>query len=107
MESLNHIQQSSKLSESPSPSSAFDSSPVNVELTLGNSTSESIETDNGRLPDIIAETKIYNNNGQLRGETYFSISIQVFIPFLIAGFGMVFAGLVLDKIQVSATFFYS
>ncbi|XP_031335370.1 solute carrier family 41 member 1-like isoform X3 [Photinus pyralis] len=32
-------------------------------------------------------------------ETYFSVAIQVFIPFLIAGFGMVFAGLVLDRIQ--------
>lgn len=34
-------------------------------------------------------------------ETYFSIAVQVFIPFLIAGFGMVGAGLVLDIVQVS------
>lgn len=32
-------------------------------------------------------------------ETYLTISVQVFIPFLIAGFGMVFAGLALDRIQ--------
>lgn len=32
-------------------------------------------------------------------ETYLTISVQVFIPFLIAGLGMVGAGLALDKIQ--------
>ncbi|CAG9759806.1 unnamed protein product [Ceutorhynchus assimilis] len=55
------------------------------------------ENENGRLPDIVVEANICND--AQTEETYFSIAIQVFIPFLIAGFGMVFAGLVLDKIQ--------
>lgn len=33
-------------------------------------------------------------------ENFLSISLQVFIPFLVAGFGMVGAGLVLDVVQV-------
>jgi hypothetical protein len=33
-------------------------------------------------------------------ENVWSISIQVFIPFLVAGLGMVGAGLVLDVVQV-------
>ncbi|KAK7868760.1 hypothetical protein R5R35_002555 [Gryllus longicercus] len=58
------------------------------------------ESETMRLPDVVVETKMLagpkesNNN-----ETYFSIAIQVFIPFLIAGFGMVGAGLVLDIVQ--------
>ena len=35
-----------------------------------------------------------------RKETMWHIAIQVFIPFLIAGFGMMAAGLLLDKVQV-------
>jgi solute carrier family 41 len=35
-------------------------------------------------------------------ENVWSISIQVFIPFLVAGLGMVGAGLVLDIVQVIA-----
>ena len=34
-------------------------------------------------------------------ETFWTISVQVFFPFLIAGLGMVGAGLVLDIVQVS------
>ena len=41
-----------------------------------------------------AETKV------LVQESFWSISVQVFIPFLIAGMGMVGAGLVLDIVQV-------
>ena len=33
-------------------------------------------------------------------ETAFSIAIQVFFPYLVAGFGMVGAGIVLDAVQV-------
>ena len=36
-----------------------------------------------------------------RKETMWHIAIQVFIPFLIAGFGMMTAGLLLDKVQVN------
>lgn len=35
-----------------------------------------------------------------RKETMWHVAIQVFIPFLIAGFGMMAAGLLLDKVQV-------
>lgn len=35
-----------------------------------------------------------------RKETLWHVAIQVFIPFLIAGFGMMAAGLLLDSVQV-------
>lgn len=57
-------------------------------------------TDSGRLPDVVAESKIYGVNGDEPLESYLAITIQVFIPFLIAGLGMVGAGLVLDLVQV-------
>ncbi|XP_050480885.1 solute carrier family 41 member 1-like [Bombus huntii] len=56
-------------------------------------------TDSGRLPDVVAESKIYGVNGDEPLESYLAITIQVFIPFLIAGLGMVGAGLVLDLVQ--------
>lgn len=101
MGSVNHVQPSFK-SDTPSPSSGFDTGPaaVNMEITLVNSPEENADNDNGRLPDVVVETKIYNEEkGQIQ-ETYLTIAVQVFIPFLIAGFGMVFAGLALDRIQV-------
>lgn len=58
------------------------------------------DPDSGRLPDVVAETRILAAVDHPDNETYFSIAIQVFIPFLIAGFGMVGAGLVLDNVQV-------
>lgn len=63
--------------------------------------------DGGRLPDVVAESKIYDvadENEPL--ESYLAITIQVFIPFLIAGLGMVGAGLVLDLVQVRTKFTY-
>lgn len=83
-----------------------------VELTLVDALEGVADSEGGkRLPDVVVETKILPGNGiahdgpiQLQDppneETYFSIAIQVFIPFLIAGFGMVGAGLVLDVVQV-------
>ena len=59
------------------------------------------EVEKGRLPDVVVETKILGSPDAHHSETYLSIAIQVFIPFLIAGFGMVGAGLVLDVVQVS------
>lgn len=56
--------------------------------------------DGGRLPDVVAESKIYGVNEDEPLESYLAITIQVFIPFLIAGLGMVGAGLVLDLVQV-------
>lgn len=85
-----------------------------VELTLVDALEGVADSEGGgkRLPDVVVETKILPGNGiahdspiQLQDppdeETYFSIAIQVFIPFLIAGFGMVGAGLVLDVVQAS------
>ncbi|XP_076237769.1 solute carrier family 41 member 1 isoform X3 [Calliopsis andreniformis] len=56
-------------------------------------------TDSGRLPDVVAESKIYGIAEDEPLESYLAITIQVFIPFLIAGLGMVGAGLVLDLVQ--------
>ncbi|XP_049822008.1 solute carrier family 41 member 1-like isoform X2 [Aethina tumida] len=98
---INNVQYLQTNSESPCPSSAFGSNQaVDMEITLVNTspTQENSDNDNGKLPDVVVEATICNNEDQIQ-ETYFSIAIQVFIPFLIAGFGMVFAGLVLDKIQ--------
>lgn len=53
-----------------------------------------------RLPDLVAESKIYDES-QEPLESYLAITLQVSIPFLIAGLGMVGAGLVLDLVQVS------
>lgn len=84
--------------EAPSPTSALEEAdPVDMEITIANIHNNS-DNDNGRLPDVVVENKIFEDN-QIQ-ETYLSIAIQVFIPFLIAGFGMVFAGLVFDKIRV-------
>ncbi|EZA49967.1 Solute carrier family 41 member [Ooceraea biroi] len=56
--------------------------------------------DGGRLPDVVAESKIYGMTDEDEPlESYLAITIQVFIPFLIAGLGMVGAGLVLDLVQ--------
>lgn len=58
------------------------------------------DSENGRLPDIVVETKILAADAVSNtSESYLSITIQVFIPFLIAGFGTVGAGLVLDVVQ--------
>jgi len=61
--------------------------------------------DGGRLPDVVAESKIYGVTEEDEPlESYLAITIQVFIPFLIAGLGMVGAGLVLDLVQVRIFF---
>ncbi|XP_051157276.1 solute carrier family 41 member 1-like isoform X1 [Leptopilina boulardi] len=52
----------------------------------------------GRLPDLVAESRLYGVDEEPT-ESYLAITIQVFIPFLIAGLGMVGAGLVLDLVQ--------
>lgn len=106
MDNLNHYQSSSNPDDTPSPSSAFDTSVLvnDMELTLINDNCENCENDNGILPDVVVEAKICDEEEEVSGqiqETYLSIAVQVFIPFLIAGFGMVCAGLVLDRyIQV-------
>lgn len=82
--------------------SAFENTNAAIEMILVNASLETVavENDNSRLPDVVVETKLYETDNIQTTETYFSIAIQVFIPFLIAGFGMVGAGLVLDLVQV-------
>ncbi|XP_046406786.1 solute carrier family 41 member 1-like isoform X2 [Ischnura elegans] len=63
-----------------------------VELTLVE------DPENGVLPDVVAETQMLESSIETE-ETHWTIAIQVFIPFLIAGFGMVGAGLVLGHVQ--------
>ncbi|XP_046984905.1 solute carrier family 41 member 1-like [Schistocerca americana] len=58
------------------------------------------EPENGQLPDVVVEASMLAPPAEPpQSETYLSIAIQVFIPFLIAGLGMVGAGLVLDAVQ--------
>ncbi|CAG5093702.1 Similar to SLC41A1: Solute carrier family 41 member 1 (Pongo abelii) [Cotesia congregata] len=56
-------------------------------------------TEGGRLPDVVAESRFRDDSGEEQLESYLAITIQVFIPFLVAGLGMVGAGLVLDLVQ--------
>jgi hypothetical protein len=43
---------------------------------------------------------------QRKDESYRAMAVQVFIPFLVAGLGMVGAGLVLDIVQVPIVEFH-
>ncbi|XP_050519524.1 solute carrier family 41 member 1-like [Diabrotica virgifera virgifera] len=83
--------------ESPSQSNVLKSSPSLDMKKISSNSLDNVDNENGVLPDVVA-TKIFKQGEQFE-ESYLSTAIQVFIPFLIAGFGMVFAGLVLDKIQ--------
>lgn len=83
---------------------------INGQATA-NSTEDCLEVtifdegvDGGRLPDVVAESKLYGVTDEEPLESYLAITIQVFIPFLIAGLGMVGAGLVLDLVQVWTEF---
>lgn len=60
----------------------------------------------GKLPDVVVVGNHAYDHIDEPKETYLKTAIQVFIPFLIAGKGMVGAGLVLDIVQVSL-FFHS
>lgn len=96
MAKVNNVH-SPNITRSVSPSNAYGNS-TSIEINLINTHTENAETENGKLPDVVAETK-KTKRGEEFQETYFTIAVEVFIPFLIAGLGMVFAGLVLDKIQ--------
>lgn len=84
----------------------------NMELEI-NSEDESDENERSdirRLIPVNSESVIFSSGKRdiQRGETenaddesVWSISIQMFIPFLLAGFGMVAASLLLDVVQVS------
>ena len=49
-------------------------------------------------PETVKESSVIQEPGE---ESFWLITFQVFFPFLIAGLGMVGAGLVLDIVQVS------
>ena len=49
---------------------------------------------------LLSESRDAEHKVEPRKETIWHVGIQVFIPFLIAGFGMMGAGLLLDKVQV-------
>ncbi|KAH1029761.1 solute carrier family 41 member 1 isoform X2 [Dendroctonus ponderosae] len=94
MASSNHIQ-TPNCPKSSEPNCGLEHSTIEmVVATIAES--ENNENDNGKIPVKVAEEIVKDVQAE---ETFFSIAIQVFIPFLIAGFGMVFAGLVLDRIQ--------
>jgi hypothetical protein len=64
------------------------------------------DANGGRLPDVVAETTMLADpmeEVQRKDESYRAMAIQVFIPFLVAGLGMVGAGLVLDLVQVKTS----
>lgn len=86
----------------------------NMELEIS-SEDESDDSENGDIqrliPSAVNSDSIIYSSGKRdsqRGEvtnaddeSVWSISIQMFIPFLLAGFGMVAASLLLDVVQVS------
>lgn len=83
----------------------------NMELEI-NSEDESDENEKGDIQRLIpsdSESVVFssgkkdNQRNEVENaddETVWSISIQMFIPFLLAGFGMVAASLLLDVVQV-------
>lgn len=50
-----------------------------------------------------ADVDTSEDTGDIREETWFEIALQVFFPYIVAGFGTVGAGMVLDVIQVRKT----
>lgn len=78
-------------------SKTFDSNELRVWEYENDGLSNENESHQSLLEEqvIVTETK----------ETMLSVALQVFVPFLIAGFGTVGAGLVLDIVQASILFF--
>ncbi|XP_044741589.1 solute carrier family 41 member 1-like isoform X2 [Chrysoperla carnea] len=69
-----------------------------VERDLILASEDEVPSSAKKLPDIVVESQMCDNLDENK-ETYLKTAIQVFIPFLIAGKGMVGAGLVLDIVQ--------
>lgn len=65
-----------------------------IQRLIPSSNNESINYNGGKRDNQRNETENVDD------ENVWSISIQMFIPFLLAGFGMVAASLVLDVVQV-------
>ena len=78
-----------------------DSSPRSVEIMerVTILTNHNEEEDSGISETSLLEPEMARANGPRR-EKMVDIFVQVFIPFMIAGFGMMAAGLLLDAVQV-------
>ncbi|CAG2053076.1 unnamed protein product [Timema podura] len=61
-----------------------------------------LDRDSHQLLDVTQTKSRDDHNIYKESENIWTISIQVFIPFLVAGLGMVGAGLVLDVVQIPA-----
>jgi len=85
------LQEVGKESNSSRESSST-SSPVTV-FPMNSINGETMHLLSDEDEDVVAEPKLEES------ETFWSISVQIFIPFLIAGLGMVGAGLILDIVQ--------
>ena len=70
---------------------------------LGSSSAES-DTDSG--VEVSPQTESDTDVKPYVQEASWHIALQIFFPYIIAGFGMVAAGMVLDIVQVSAISFY-
>ena len=76
----------------------FDSEDESDELDTKCLISSSLSNNNTSIPKDVSISK--DTDGSADDENVWSISIQMFIPFLLAGFGMVAASLLLDVVQV-------
>ncbi|XP_059488796.1 solute carrier family 41 member 1-like isoform X2 [Neocloeon triangulifer] len=76
--------------------------PITIQVVKEQLVDDPGDTNGGRLPDVVAETTMLADPAEVvqrKDESYRAMAIQVFIPFLVAGLGMVGAGLVLDVVQ--------
>ena len=74
-------------------SSSRESSPLTHLFPMTSLNGENVHLLRDEDDDLDQDVKVEDT------ETFWSISIQIFIPFLIAGLGMVGAGLILDVVQ--------
>lgn len=73
------------------------SSRISVEATNNNAANKKIPKRNGEIDE----------KPMTDEENVWTISVQMFIPFLLAGFGMVAASLLLDVVQVNSEEFHA
>lgn len=67
---------------------------------LPNSTKQPYITSASPLPDVVVKVDPAASGSHAEQETFLSIGLQVLLPFLVAGMGMVGAGIYLDHVQV-------
>ncbi|KAL0268801.1 UNVERIFIED_CONTAM: hypothetical protein PYX00_010615 [Menopon gallinae] len=66
---------------------------------LPNSTKQPYITSASPLPDVVVKVDPAASGSHAEQETFLSIGLQVLLPFLVAGMGMVGAGIYLDHVQ--------